>query len=1528
MPPFSRQVVPALRVRQRTNIELTRVVPSTSPPRRAYYYARQSRAAPASLAFGGPGGGAVQNVLPLFIYSLVSDGIDHQEFMYQIVEDYGIVQDLRDMMLFSRGPTKNPTSRNKQKAKNPEVRPSGIPGPMSKQPTSDIDVPPSSRKNKFAGVVERAGTPPIYMATQTKPASPSHASSQSTLLAIDRTNTQHSAGRTVSRPTTPAITQLAPTLSPGSSRLRRRPSVIGQTGTRNIVSQESHHQDSVYTTYDNINDPFDGTVQGITLPPVQKTSTTHANLDKTRNHRIARKPLAADTQKAVEAVQLRPLSDTPSTRYTTSPFSQLSAPTSMSSYSPNTGNENRSSSISTGRKGPSLPSSPKAFLRNSQNMTSTEQAVVPDVTQEHRASTVPPELAHLDVEYEPAPESLKSPRRPSRDNTPDLSALQRPFPIIHSDLPAYYATYRKRAPSYEAQVSVSPPPPTPPRSFFGFRSRSRSREPTTRADSVVASSPIPHDSLRSPVSASSRESTPTSGVAGSPPTSMFAKLLKNDDSSTSRLSKPAKKLRRGPAAGTGHERYGRFGLRGRTSSISDSAEPKRSDSADSVKSKVSRFWRSRSASKDSGDESDIDNLREARLSPTNTQPKRSDIGKSSHNSVPTALNDSSITLVQSQRHAIQRRESLADLDGFYRAGLLSSDVVPPKAKSRLRTLHKSQTTGDLAVGKLVDPIVKPDHTARSTKLPPMQPATTDRSSKSSRQPGESVFTDLSEGKEGNWLRSRGPRSESERMQNFHQRAKETEGSSQGPVTHGPGRVQETMRKPGPPSIRDEDINVRPQNDQQNRFTLTAPLSQIPRSSAGLHAKASGFEGRHSSMLPFPKHIDEKYPSKQPLLDRNPQKGADSADLPQVLSAQAARARTTAHLVDITRPARSPTPLVTAKPRTAAASQSLPTQILDRIQHSRSTPKVVVQPDTNGDSRLDTSLTRLRENSEFLAFPDRRDSELFYTSSSDAASIRTDSTLIAQPPRRFWLGDEDTWNEYNDLLNEVMVDKPHPTTKAKISTLPTGTQLVVPVQYSKPQSTGELRHKPSLIQIPAVIQELPNSQDVEPPASAENWNRFSRFLQPGAEPTTPYSISDIMAGYSDPPVSGRSSKARQSLPPINRESLGSGYSSKYSRHTVVDHIAGFQPEEGIIASSSLEANVDPTDRTNKHAKQHQSLLENADGNLRLGALMTSKWLSFGRVLFSPAHDEIRNSQDCRVLVIDGLGKDWSYFCAEIYENATFYNLEITTSDSPASIRAPNLPKHRNVRHSSLAAPFPFPGGFFNAVIFRFPRVASDRVYHSAIFECKRVLRAGGYLEVSVLDMDMMNMGPRVRRALRRLKTDTNAADPDTSLSNLDDTMMKLVGRRGFENIQRCVVGLPAAGRIPRSTDYSTSSDERSSLHAAINAHEQSSNAERTIRQSHDHIDFGKLLHDDTPTNPTMGSREKDEGITKMVARVGRWWYSSCYESLITESTPYATQTSIWDQPGILRECEKQGTSFRLLLCYAQKPTCPKRRTMSV
>jgi hypothetical protein len=84
-------------------------------------------------------------------------------------------------------------------------------------------------------------------------------------------------------------------------------------------------------------------------------------------------------------------------------------------------------------------------------------------------------------------------------------------------------------------------------------------------------------------------------------------------------------------------------------------------------------------------------------------------------------------------------------------------------------------------------------------------------------------------------------------------------------------------------------------------------------------------------------------------------------------------------------------------------------------------------------------------------------------------------------------------------------------------------------------------------------------------------------------------------------------------------------------------------------------------------------------------------------------------------------------------------------------------------------------------------------------------------------------------------------------------------------------------------------------------------------------LGDLLSDPSP------SASNDESIAKMVARVGRWWYTRCYEIPVLENG--SLDRSIWADPKLLRECQKRGTGFRLLVAYAQKPS-EKRRTASV
>lgn len=334
------------------------------------------------------------------------------------------------------------------------------------------------------------------------------------------------------------------------------------------------------------------------------------------------------------------------------------------------------------------------------------------------------------------------------------------------------------------------------------------------------------------------------------------------------------------------------------------------------------------------------------------------------------------------------------------------------------------------------------------------------------------------------------------------------------------------------------------------------------------------------------------------------------------------------------------------------------------------------------------------------------------------------------------------------------------------------------------------------------------------------------------------------------------------------------------------------------------------------------------NLRFGALMTSKWLSFGRVLFSPVHFELKDPSEDRVLVIDGLGKDWSYYCALTYPEATIYNVgpgasSSATNDGPSEPWS-SLRNHRHICHESLTNALPFPMHFFACIVLRFPTALPSSVHRFILSEAKRVLRPGGYLEFSVLDLDLVNMGNRARRAVRGLKMRMQIADENTSLRNISDEIMAGLGRKGFVECNRCVVGVPVAGKLPSPED---AKNKRTGSNASKKSNNTLSNAPKGPKPE---VSFSDLLNVSSPSEST------NNDITDMVARVGRWWYSRCYESLVLPEAgePGAAnsgnllENSIWRDETLISECEKRGTSFKMLIGYAQKPEIGVRRTVSV
>jgi len=158
-----------------------------------------------------------------------------------------------------------------------------------------------------------------------------------------------------------------------------------------------------------------------------------------------------------------------------------------------------------------------------------------------------------------------------------------------------------------------------------------------------------------------------------------------------------------------------------------------------------------------------------------------------------------------------------------------------------------------------------------------------------------------------------------------------------------------------------------------------------------------------------------------------------------------------------------------------------------------------------------------------------------------------------------------------------------------------------------------------------------------------------------------------------------------------------------------------------------------------------------------------------------------------------------------------------------------------------------------------------------------------------------MGNRARRAVRGLKVKISVEDPSTSLASAADTFLRMVGKRGFHDIKSCTVGVPVASTVTAGSK---------------------TNGQGDVEEKD--ISLADMMKDESSVG--------DAGITKMVARVGRWWYLRCYELTVLPNGD--TSRSIFADAALLRECEKWNTSFKLLVCYAQKPTVPRRRTASV
>ncbi|KAL8754746.1 MAG: hypothetical protein Q9184_005017 [Pyrenodesmia sp. 2 TL-2023] len=1172
-----------------------------------------------------------------------------------------------------------------------------------------------------------------------------------------------------------------------------------------------------------------------------------------------------------------------------------------------------------------------------------------------------PQLEKPDLVHEPAQDpythvlrsasqipSKTPPPRPSREGTPSLEDVVLPSPVIRSNLSRLETTGHKRRESWGKPVPSSAyetqgpstsrysraTSPTKPM----LRSTKSSRLPSPNTTAPLPSQTWPADahqqkSTTAPTRAAGRGRDP-SPISARPAKSpsrfgLFSRRASPVRSSTTESNeKPSKK---GPAAGTGHEGYGKYARRGRSGSTSTSASRGRSTSSNETTSSLTRTSNGRKSSFTGRDEPEIDDFLRERLSPVIISGGRVSSDRNSGAELYRTTSGASSTSIVSSNDSSFRQPPFSVHQPRSTVGgsvMVVNNTVStrrhsktlPRGQEQLRSDKSSDAemeTGDRAhtlaarrsthrsqLPKGGEPInvPAPINMRRAAPSPAMSSRDTLQSSALRNDSSLQLADDISEGREGNWLKSKKTEKPAKPSKwNFLQRAN---GAHKKALSRRPSHDQERpqevpvaitrlpVARPVAhyamidnsgqdvddtddlvPSLKDIDLpaiagqspslshnrEAWRMNERKRSMLLPSPptmTGEFTNLQSPPSAKVLLRQPVHAPVPPAPKEVPKPKESRLQQVGR----------IPRVVSKREREHKPP--MRSFSRPfARGHE---TEQSQTTSGSGKQQAYNPGRPALGVQTEVIPTEPWGEQDSAEPASAPARSQRrphgetgDEFLVFPQRYNSGLSGSSSSGTMSFMV---AAADDRRAANLSHEDeVWNEYDDFLDTV--ESPTPVSADQFDNTskrhsPPKTRMAPAPLRMRKDSLASSTHSASGQELPPMTI-APNLPLPSPPS-------MMNLMSPNMA-SSPMSFSEFIAGYGDRNRGSAVSKVRSSV-------SGSRYS------------------QASMQSSQSEA------EQKRHTQIMAEKTRNSSGpqsNLRFSALMTSRWLSFGRVLFSPAHNEIQTTKQDRVLVLDGLGNDdWSFYCALTYPAATVYNLSSFKRMGGASARRRELgtvqspSNHRQIFHAGMAAPFPFPKGYFSAAVFRFPAAATEAAYYNAISECKRVLRPGGFLEISILDLDMVNMGNRARRAVRALKVKMQVAQPNVSLKPFSDNIQKMLGRRGFENLSRCMVTVPVAGHI--SDSRAGSLDERD-------------------------LSFGDMLKDPSP--------QGDESITKMVSRVGRWWYTRCYESGVLPDAEDSDQ-SIWADRALLKECEKRETGLKLLICYAQKPLRPKRRTISL
>ncbi|KAI1370887.1 hypothetical protein F4677DRAFT_457544 [Hypoxylon crocopeplum] len=1061
------------------------------------------------------------------------------------------------------------------------------------------------------------------------------------------------------------------------------------------------------------------------------------------------------------------------------------------------------------------------------------------------------------------------PSRPSRDGTPDLySHFGGPIPVIHSNLSSTSLTDRRQS----GQLAPSSLP--------------RATTPSTQDRSMLSKTPMPREPTPAPRSSIPKTAQPNQTERGkttrtpSPATSSFKTRFPLFGRRTKtapevpQVEKKEKPARKGPAAGTGHEGYGRIGsVRRRSSSAASPPVPvPSSDSLASLQSTDPYFLERMHPVIIAGGEvvenrnTSFDLARtESNQSITSSRPG---IGSRNNSSVSmSSREESRQTLWPSPlpRASIQSRPSdssdsealsMKPTIAFRRSvqRLRSPDRPPLNLPKPIITRGMtSPSVGSIETNILTDDSM-PDSRPRPVREQAQPKAAPKKLTKRAKSPRKwNLFS----------------RSQSQPSKD---RKKNVEASVPAAVKPAPSKPvafytmmdsseqDEAEEQDVCDILREAEVLVpymptgehdrRPSENSLSpeipRTHLAQPQDAVPRptrhtATPAKTQKASMLKRQNEAANPASSATPNVRPSRLPQVGR----------IPKVVTTRPEQTSPKSfsrpfHRVSLQRP---PPDLSRIDQDSVAKGPSPPR--LPSPERTQAGPSTIPanQDSTNQASiARDPSLGVGEIGKEFLAFSPPKGSECTTSSGSSNSELVNITNHPALPPAPSGpLTEDEIWDEYNDFLGEV---PPSATSSRGIPFhLETyGSKLVN--ESNKPLESPTISTHPAK----AIRDSIETGRAATSSShfSADMTARINAAFRFGSDPpSTPFSVSEFVSGYGDRDSNLQPSKAALAS---QRDSSSSNKSAKSKRGS----------------GSSRNSEETPLSQV----------------NLRVGSMTVSKWLTFGHVLFSPVREDLINDVGSlkrhSILVIDGLGNDdWSFYAAETYPAATFFNLSprapLTREQQSTPTFPLSPPNHHQIQFTSHKDKFPFGPDSFTSVVFRFPSAAPESHYRNVVSEARRVIKPGGYIELSILDVDLNNMGNRTRRAVRRLKERVSARNPDYNLSSAADLIIRLLGKKGFVDIKTCRVGVPVASAITNSSGVKGKKDERS---------------------------LAEMMNDKTE----MG----DENITNMVSKVGRWWYNRCYE------TSTGMTTSIWNDKSLLAECEEWGTSLKLMVCHARMP----------